>query len=74
MKMNTDALKALELKLTEYSKANGAIAEYESANTNYCACSGNCMGTCYGSMKTGCGTCQHACYGTCYRTCDKNAM
>lgn len=27
MKMNMDALKALELKLAEYSKENGAIAE-----------------------------------------------
>lgn len=72
--MNINALKALELKLAEYTKEKGAIAEHESANTNYCACGGNCMGTCYGSMKTGCGTCQHACYGTCYRTCDKNAM
>ena len=34
MKMNIEALKALELKLAEYSKANGAIAEHGSANAN----------------------------------------
>ena len=48
MKMNMDALETLELKLAEYSKANGAIAEHESANAN-CSCSGSCSGTCSGS-------------------------
>ena len=45
MKMNMDALKALELKLAEYSKANGAIAEHESENQN--GCSSKCIGACY---------------------------
>ena len=56
MKMNMDALKALELKLAEYSKANGAIAEYDSSNMNkYCiGCEGGCYGHCLGSCS---GTC-----------------
>lgn len=56
MKINVDALKALELKLAEYSKANGAIAEHESANTNCSAvCNGTCSGGCKGLCKSGCG-------------------
>ena len=52
MKMNMDALKALELKLADYSKANGAIAEHKSANMNDCACQGkSCTGECFGSCK-----------------------
>ena len=55
MKMNVDTLKALELKLAEYSKANGAVAEHKSANMNSCACQGkSCTGECFGSCK---GTC-----------------
>ena len=57
MKMNMDALKALELKLTEYTKANGSIAEHESSNTN---CTG-CMTTCIG----GCDSCSGGCKGGC---------
>lgn len=37
MKMNLDALKTLEIKLAEYSKANGVIAEHVSDNMNKCA-------------------------------------
>ena len=60
MKMNMDVLKALELKLAEYSKANGSIAEHESSNVN-CACSGTCLGACYGSCKNSCsGSCAHS--------------
>ena len=64
MKMNMDALKALELKLDEYSKEKGAIAEHDSANTNCYACDGSCRGdcvpSCYGSCKTSCsGDCYH---------------
>ena len=66
MNVNMDALKALELKLAEYCKVNGSIAEHESANVN---CKHTCMGGCYGSMKTGCGTCQNACYGRCLGSC-----
>ena len=56
MKINVDALKALELKLAEYSKENGAIAEHKSANMNGCSdcwnsCSGSCKNTCAGSKK-----------------------
>ena len=59
MKMNMDALKALELKLAEYSKTNGAIAEHESANSNcHSSCSNNCSGHCQGS-------CDNTCYGKC---------
>ena len=55
MKMNMDALKALELKLAEYTKANGSIAEHESANMNSCACQGkSCLGECLGSCKNTC--------------------
>ncbi|MBQ6297227.1 MAG: hypothetical protein IJK81_05995 [Selenomonadaceae bacterium] len=57
MKMNMEALKALELKLAEYSKANGGIAEHESANAG---CTG-CMTTCSG----GCESCSGGCKGGC---------
>lgn len=55
MKMNMEALKALELKLAEYSKENGAIAEHESSSMN-CTCQGNaaCTGHCYGSCTNSC--------------------
>ena len=68
MEINIDALKALELKLAEYTKANGAIAEYESANENIiCAgCSANCNGTCNYMCGGNCG-------GTCTRTCSYTA-
>lgn len=56
MKMNMDALKALELKLAEYSKANGAIAEHTSENKN--GCSSGCTAGCVGS-------CHHSCSGSC---------
>ena len=59
MKMNMDALKALELKLAEYSKANGAIAEHESANMDFCTCTGHCGTECTGS-------CHNSCSGSCY--------
>ena len=51
MKMNMDALKALELKLAEYSKENGAIAEHKSANSN---CNNSCAGVCTGGCYGGC--------------------
>ena len=55
MEINMYALKALELKLAEYSKENGTIAEHESANMNSCACNGkSCTGECFGSCKTVC--------------------
>lgn len=58
MKMNIDALKALELKLDEFSKTNGSIAEHESANANSIyecpgSCKGSCNTTCYHGCKTG---------------------
>ena len=53
MKMNIDALKALELKLAEYAKANGTISEHESSNSNcHSFCASNCSGYCKGTMKT----------------------
>lgn len=57
MKMNLDALKALELKLAEYSTENGAIAEHTSANTNNDCISG-CTFSCIGS-------CSNSCAGSC---------
>ena len=57
MKINMDALKALELKLAEYSKENGAIAEHESGNKNGCNaadCAGSCWTSCSGGCKLGC--------------------
>ena len=59
MKMNLEALKALELKLDEYSKENGAIAEHSSLNTN--SCKSGCTGGCVGSCQTSCsGSCKHS--------------
>ena len=65
MKMNMEALKALELKLAEYSKESGAIAEHDSSGMNLygvgngCgACSGSCLGQCQG-------TCNYTCSGSC---------
>ena len=58
MKMNIDALKALELKLAEYSKENGTIAEHTSSNMNSC---GICTGTCFASCS---GTCETTCSGS----------
>ena len=55
MKMNMDALKALELKLAEYGKENGAIAEHVSENVN--GCNSGCFNSCYGS-------CTHSCAGS----------
>lgn len=56
MKINVEALNALELKLNEYSKVNGPIAEHQSMNSNTCTdcysaggCKGNCKGTCIGA-------------------------
>ena len=54
MKMNIDALKALELKLAEYSKENGAIATHESANTNCESCMTTCIGQCSSECSGGC--------------------
>lgn len=56
MKMNMEALKALELKLAEYSKENGTIAIHESENAN--SCKSGCTGGCYGE-------CYHSCSGSC---------
>ena len=61
MKINMDALKALELKLAEYSKANGLIAEHKSSNTN---CNGTCAGVCTGG-------CYGGCVGTSYNSSPK---
>ena len=59
MTMNMDALKALELKLAEYSKENGTIATHESANVN--SCKSGCTGGCVGSCQTTCsGSCKHS--------------
>ena len=63
MKMNMDALKTLELKLAEYSKENGAIAEHESSNVN--SCKGSCYATCYGS-------CKDSCVGSCVGTASRH--
>ena len=60
MKMNIEALKALELKLAEYSQENEAVAVHESSNSNSygstsCgSCSGGCMFGCDGGCKNGC--------------------
>ncbi len=56
MKINIDALKALELKLAEYSKANGAIAEHKSEIMNGigCFCQGTCGSECVGSCHYSC--------------------
>lgn len=51
MKINMEALRALELKLAEYSKVNGSIAEHESKNTN---CNNTCAGVCTGGCYGGC--------------------
>ncbi len=64
MKMNLDALKALERKLAEYSKENGAIAKHDSSNIN-CNCYGGCMGGCKGSCSGGC---KGGCSGNCGST------
>lgn len=58
MKMNLEALKALEAKLAEFSNANGTIAEHMAQNSNTCTdcysnggCKGNCRGTCVSKCK-----------------------
>ena len=56
MKINIEILKTLELKLAEYSKENGTIAEHASGNVN--SCRGICKGSCSG-------TCQYVCLGAC---------
>ena len=62
MKINIEALKSLELKLAEFSKENGTIAEHESSNKNGCnSCSGGCMGGCGGG-----------CYSTCIGGCKRS--
>ena len=48
MKMHMETLKELELKLAEYRKENGTIAEHKSVNMNACK---DCYATCYGSCK-----------------------
>lgn len=57
MKMNLDALKALELKLADYGKENGDIAKHESSNMNGCNCKGSCGSECTGS-------CHYSCAGS----------
>lgn len=65
MKMNLDSLKALELKLAEYRKENGVIAEHESSNTN--GYGSTSCGTCYGGCMFGCdGGCKDGCNATSY--------
>ena len=61
MKMNMDALKALELKLAEYGKENGAIAEHTSLNSNCAGCMTTCIGQCSGCS----GSCDNTCAGSC---------
>ena len=56
MKMNLDALKALELKLDEYGKANGVIVEHKSSVNARCTgcsvrCGATCTGRCSGSKR-----------------------
>lgn len=64
MKMNMEALRALELKLAEYSKENGMIAEHDSLNKNLCAgCEGSCRGDCYAGCS---GSCKSSCSGSCW--------
>ena len=55
MKINVDALKALELKLAEYSKANGSISEHRSLSNNN-TCHPGCRGTCDTTCVHGCRT------------------
>ena len=59
MRMSIDAIKALELKLAEYSKENGSIAEHGSENVNSCrsGCTGGCVGSCYHDCA---GSCKHS--------------
>ena len=65
MKINLEALNALELKLNEYSKVNGAIAEHQSQNSNDCT-------DCYRSGGGGCkGTCRGTCISACKATSSK---
>ena len=59
MKMNMDALKALELKLAEYGKETGVIAEHESSNSN---CNSSCTSNCSYGCK---GSCDNTCEGKC---------
>ena len=55
MKINPCAIEALEFKLAEYSKANDAIAEHESANSNcHSSCANNCHWHCEGACKSSC--------------------
>ncbi|MBD3879729.1 MAG: hypothetical protein SR1Q5_08665 [Quinella sp. 1Q5] len=49
MKINIDALKILELKLAEYSKVNGSIAEHKLVNAGCTGCSVVCGATCTGN-------------------------
>lgn len=60
MKMNLEALKALEMKLAEYSKVNGPIAEHMAQNSNTCT-------DCY---QTGGGGCKGTYRGTCGGSCN----
>ncbi len=67
MEMNMDALKALELKLAEYSKENGSIAKHESLNNNLCnGCAVTCQGLCHDN---GCGA---TCASTTYNKNERN--
>ena len=55
MKIDLKIIKLLEIKLAEYGKTNGVIAEHESVNINRCdGCMGSCTGNCYGSCAVGC--------------------
>ena len=65
MKINMEALKTLELKLTEYTKANGTIAEHESANANI---------GCAGRSASCNGICKHMCEDSCEVTCQSFCM
>ena len=66
MKINSDALKALELKLAQYGKVNSAIAEHKSANANCSSgCTISCNGTCNAMCGNNCGgSCTMSCLGT----------
>ena len=67
MRMNMEALKALKLKLAEYSKENGAIAEHVSLSMNFCS---NCKARCKASCSGDCSACcfHNACKGSCKGT------
>ena len=63
MRLNIETLKTLELKIAEYSKNNGTVAEHESMTNNCKDCTGTCTGTCQHHCK---GSCDNTSYGAWY--------